>query len=122
MFPATTSLDADLRAQPHLQLFATEASPSGAGACSTPVSRELWTLLYDFSDEKKVPSEVGLGNEFEAPTGTSRFASSGGRIGGGFVVGFRYPQHINPLELEAFISLIRGLVDRGLKSSCALFG
>ena len=27
---------------------------------------------------------------------------------------FRYPQHINFLELEALISLIRGLVDRGL--------
>ena len=27
---------------------------------------------------------------------------------------FRYPQHINLLELEALISLIRGLVDRGL--------
>ena len=48
----TFLLDADLRAQPHLQLFATDASPSGAGACSTPVSLELWTCLYDFSDEK----------------------------------------------------------------------
>ena len=27
---------------------------------------------------------------------------------------FRHPQHINLLELEALISLIRGLVDRGL--------
>ena len=33
-------------------LHATDASPSGDGACSTPVSRGLWTLLYDFSDEK----------------------------------------------------------------------
>ena len=31
-------LDADLRAQPHLQLITTDASPSGVGACSTPVS------------------------------------------------------------------------------------
>ena len=34
-------LDAGLWAQPHLQLFATDASPSGAGACSTSVSLEL---------------------------------------------------------------------------------
>ena len=27
---------------------------------------------------------------------------------------FRYPQHVNLLELEALISLIRGLWDRGL--------
>ena len=45
-------LDANLRAEAHLHLFATDASPWGAGACSTPVSRELWTLLHDFSDEK----------------------------------------------------------------------
>ena len=32
----------------------------------------------------------------------------------GFSKSFRYPQHINLLELEALISLIRGLVDRGL--------
>ena len=42
---------ADPRAQPRLQLFATDASPLGASACSTPVSLELWTRLYDFSDE-----------------------------------------------------------------------
>ena len=35
--------DADLRGQPHLHLFATDA---------TPVSVELWTLLYEFSEEK----------------------------------------------------------------------
>ena len=45
-------LDAGLWAQPHLQLFATDASPSGAGACSTPVSLELWNRLDDFSDDK----------------------------------------------------------------------
>ena len=79
-FPAPL-LDADLRAQPHLQLFATDASPSGAGAWSTPVSLELWTRLHDFSDEK------GLEHEFDAHTGTSRLTSSGGRIGGGFTMG-----------------------------------
>ena len=46
-FPAPL-LDADLRAQQHLQLFATDASPSGAGAWSTLVSLELWTHLHDF--------------------------------------------------------------------------
>ena len=41
-----------IRAQPHLQLFATDACPSGAGACSAPVSLELRTRLCDFADEK----------------------------------------------------------------------
>ena len=44
-------LDADLRAQPHLHLFATDASPSGAGACSTPVSGALDPSLRLFGRE-----------------------------------------------------------------------
>ena len=41
-------LDADLRAQPHLQLFATDVSPSGADACSTPVFGALGPSLRFF--------------------------------------------------------------------------
>ena len=98
-FPAPL-FDADLRAQQHLQLFATDTSPSGAGAWSTPVSLELWTHLHDFSDEK------GLEHEFDAHTGTSRLTSG---VPGlvvdlpwveSFSFCFRYPQHINFLDLK----------------------
>ena len=116
-------LNADLRARPHLQLFATDASPSGAGACSTPVSLELWTRLYDFSDEKGCSVRVDWDmNSMPRPELRDSRADAG-RIGGGFAVGrkaslavFWYPQHINLLELEALISLIQGPVDRGLRN------
>ena len=43
------SLEADLRAPPLHQLFATDASPDGAGACVTDVSPDCWRRLYDFN-------------------------------------------------------------------------
>ena len=113
-------LDAHLRAQPHLHLFATDASPSCAGACSTLVSQELWTLLHDFSEEK------GCSVRLDWDTGSMRppeFRDSRAAVAGlvvdlpwveSFSYRFRHPQHINLLELEALISLIRGLVDRGI--------
>ena len=51
------SFFADCRAHPHLHLFATDASPL-AGACSTPASLELWTLLFDLFGREGLLSEV----------------------------------------------------------------
>ena len=113
-------LDADLRAQPHLQLITTDASPSGVGACSTPVSLELWTRGYDFSDGKGCSVRLDWDtNSMPTPElGDSRAAVPGLVVDVPWVESFsyrvRYPLHINLLELEALISLIRGLVDRGL--------
>ena len=45
-------LTANLRAPPCLTLFATDASLSGARACSSTVSFEQWTKLYDLSEER----------------------------------------------------------------------
>ena len=99
-------------------LYATDASPSGAGACSTPVSLELRTILYDFSVEKGCSVRLDWNTMPPPEIRDSRAAVAG------FVVDlpsvesfshrFRHPQHINLLELEALISLIRELVDRGL--------
>ena len=109
-------LDADLRAQPHLHLKATDASPSSAGACSTLVSLELWTLLYDSSEEK------GCSVRLNWSTGSMpspEFRDSQAAVAGlvmdlrwveSFSHRFRHPRHVNLLELEALISLIRGLV------------
>ena len=44
-------LQADLRASPRLELYATDASPSGAGACVAPVPRSLWHTLYNLAEE-----------------------------------------------------------------------
>ena len=102
-------LNADLRAQPHLHLYATDASPSGAGACSTPVSLELRTILYDILDWNTMPpleirdSRAAVDGLLVDLLGVESFSYR-----------FRHPQHMNLLELEALISLIRELVDRGL--------
>ena len=113
-------LDADLRAQPHLHLFSTDASPSGAGACSTPVSLELWTLLYDYSEEKGCSVRL----DWETGSMLPRVAVAGLVVDLAWVerfsYRFRHPQQINLLELEALISLIRGLVDRGVGNSRVL--
>ena len=113
-------MDADLLAQLHCYLFATDASIPGAGACSTPVSLEPWTLLYDFSEEK------GCSVRLDWDTGSTpppEFRDSRAAVARlvvdlpwveSFSYRFRHPQHINLLELEALISLTRGLVDRGL--------
>ena len=68
-------------------------------------------------------SEVGLGYEFDASPlelQDSRVAVAGLVVDlpwvESFSYRFQYPQHINLLELEALISLTRGLVDRGLGS------
>ena len=45
-------LQADLRASPRLELFATDASPSGAGACVAPVTSALWRTLYNLAEEQ----------------------------------------------------------------------
>ena len=44
-------LQADLRASPRLELFATDASPSGAGACGAPVTSSLWRTLHNLAEE-----------------------------------------------------------------------
>ena len=80
------------------------------------MSLELSTLLYHFSEEKGCsvirvrcpPLEVR----------DARAAVAGLVVDlpwvGSFSYRFRHPQHINLLELEALISLIRGSVDRGV--------
>ena len=122
-------LDADLRAQSHLHLCATDASPPGAGACSTPVSLELWTFLYDFSEEQgcsvRLVWDTGLMHPLE-------FRDSGAAVAGLvvdlpwveiFSYRFRHLQRFYLHELEAFVSLIPGAGGPwSRKSSCALFG
>ena len=61
-------LDADLRAQPHFHLCATDGSPSGAGACSTPMSLELGTLLFlRLFGRERLLGKARLEYGFDAP-------------------------------------------------------
>ena len=46
-------LQADLSAQPRHELFATDASPSAAGACIANVTPELWRSLHRISEKKR---------------------------------------------------------------------
>ena len=102
-------LDADLRAQPHLQVFATDASPQG-----TPVSLELWTRLFDFPDEKgcSVRLDWDMNSTLPLELRDSRAAVAGLVVDllwvERFSYRFRYPQQINLTEMEVLINLIRG--------------
>ena len=112
-------LTANLRAPPCLTLFSTNASLSGARACSSTVSFEQWTKLYDLSEERG--ELVCLDWCACPPVDTD---PRDGRASAFFTTvelpweeffsyRFRTPRHINVLELEALISLVQRLVDRG---------
>ena len=45
-------LQADLRTQLRYELFATDASPTGAGACVAKVTPDLWHSLYRIAEER----------------------------------------------------------------------
>ena len=45
-------LETHLRAEPCETLYATDASPSGAGGCFASITREDWLALYDLAEEK----------------------------------------------------------------------
>ena len=114
-------LQADLRASPRLELFATDASPSGAGACVAPVPRSLWHTLYNLAEEH--------GEHVRLSWGSSAPPSSSSRHHGVLVLPslllpiwsvlfsyqFRQPDHINVLELTALTSLIKHLGNRGAR-------
>ena len=54
-------LQADLRASLPLKFFATEASPSGAGACVAPVTEGLWKTLNNLAEEHGVHVRLSWG-------------------------------------------------------------
>ena len=45
-------LQADLKASPRLEFYATDASSSGAGACVAPVTENLWKTLCNLAEEQ----------------------------------------------------------------------
>ena len=110
-------LTANLRAPPYLTLFATDASPSAAGACSSAVSLEEWTKLYDLREDRGESVRLDWRSCPPVETGLrdSRASAAFLTVGLPFSFRFRAPQrqHIHVLELEALIRLVQRLADRG---------
>ena len=57
------------------QVFTTDASPSGAGACSAPLSRDDWLQLDDLCEEKD--EHVRLDMDETAPSSLPPWANPG---------------------------------------------
>ena len=56
------TLQADLRASPRLELVATDASSSGAGACVAPVTKDLWRTLCNLAEQQGEHVRLGWGS------------------------------------------------------------
>ena len=111
-------LTCDLRARPSLSLFATDASPFAAGACSAPISRELWDQLYDLTEERGEHVRLDWGDS-PPPVAISDYRSSaaGAIMNCDWEVCLSRPftgsRHINLLELDALIMLVKRLKRQG---------
>ena len=113
-------MDLHLRASPRFELFATDASPSGAGACVAPVTSSLWRTLYNLAEEHGEHVRLSWGSL--APP----FELTPSRCAGAALVTpadwsvlfsyrFRHQDHIDVLELTALTSLIKHLGNRGAR-------
>ena len=101
-------LQADLRAKPRHELFATDASPSGAGS------------LHRISEERGEHVRRDLGPAPPPPAFVSTHSSAAALITPAswtefFAYRFRKGDHINVLELVALVSLLRRLSDQGTR-------
>ena len=107
-------LQTNLRAEPCEKLHATDASPSAAGGCAVPITQEAWLALYDLAEEQGEhvrPSNVHDGRAAAAPlasklTWATMFSC---RF-------FKGGKHINRLELESLISLLRRITREGIRT------
>ena len=107
-------LEADLRAAPHLELFATDASPSGA----TWISETTWRDLQDLTKARRTRLDGGS----EAPPREltpARCACAAIVALLPWSVSFQYkfktPDHINIWELSALTSLVKRLAHTGAR-------
>ena len=63
-------LERNLRAEPCEKLYATDASPCGAGGCVPSITREAWLALYELAEEKG--EHVRLDWKGDEPPGSMR--------------------------------------------------
>ena len=128
-------LQADSRASPRLELFATDASPFGAGGCVAPVTAELWRTFHNLAEEQGQHVRLSLGSSPPPLELTpSRCACAALVTPANWFVLFKYqfraPDHFNVLELTALTSLVKHLANRGARKqrilccvdSCVVLG
>ena len=104
-------LQMNLRAEASEKLYATDASPGGAGGCVAPVTQEAWLALYDLAEEKG--EHVHLDSKGEEPAsnmddGRAAAAPLALELDWPTMFSYRFFQgkHLNLLELGSLISLL----------------
>ena len=113
-------LQADLHTQPRYDLFATDASPSGAGACIAKVTPGVWHSLYRIAKERGKQVQLDWGLAAPPPFFISSHSPATAPITPAawtelFAYRFRVNDHINVLELGALVSLLRRLSNQGAR-------
>ena len=63
-------LETNLRTEPWEKLYATDASPDGAGGCAASITQDDWLALYDLAEEKG--EHVRLDRKGEEPRSNMR--------------------------------------------------
>ena len=102
-------LPTTLRAKHRETLYATDASPSGAGGCVAPITQEAWLALYDLAEEKG--EHVRLDWKEEPPSNVhDRRAAAAPLALWATMFSHRFSEaiRINLLEPESLISLPGG--------------
>ena len=94
-------------------LYATDASPSGAGGCVAPVTW-AWLALCDLADEKG--EHVRLDWKGEEPPSNMQACSEVRLEHDVFVPFFLLGKHIKVLELESLVSLLRRVTREGIQA------
>ena len=114
-------LETNLRAEPFELHHAIDASLSGAGGCSASITREDWLTLYDLA--KKKGEHVRLDWNGEEPPNNMhdvRAASAPLALKLKWITLFSFRffavKHINLLELESLISLLRHITRAGVRA------
>ena len=117
---ARSLLETNLRAEPCEKLYATGASPDGAGGCAASITQDHWLALYDWAEEKEKhvrldwKGEVPPGNMHDGRVAAAPFAM---KLNWTTMFSYRFSKgkHIN-LEPESLISLLRRITREGVRA------
>ena len=89
-------LETNLRVEPCEKLYTTDASPGGAGGCAASITQDDWFALCDLAEEDGEHARLDWKGD--------RFSKG---------------KHINLLELERLISLLRPVTRAGCTCTSA---
>ena len=112
-------MESDLRARPHLRLYASDASESGLGACSAPISESCWQSLFKLAEERGCHVRLDWQSTDVAKLVDNRSAACGialqAKWGACLQVEVTRARHINLLELEALYRLLEKIARSGVR-------